>query len=89
VLRAAKNQCLILDLVGHPEIAYLLFAEKASYRISRDLKNLCRLAKIHGAKIGLNPNSRLITGIIGPIETGLRETAEFRSYWLKKAKIML
>ena len=89
VLRAAQRRRLTLDLECHPEIAYLLFAEEAAEKITIELKTLCQLAKNMALKIALSDKCRLITEIVGPLEIGLQEAAEFRSHWLKKTKIML
>jgi hypothetical protein len=82
VLQAAKRRRLSLDLRRRPEVVYLLFATEATAKISHDLKKLCRRAKFYGAKINSNSDSRLITEVIGPIEVGLAEAAEFRSHWV-------
>lgn len=89
VLRAAKKRRLILDLKHRPEIIYLLFASEVTEKITIELSNLCQKARQKATKINLNSNCRLITEIIAPLETGLREAAEFRSHWLKNSKIML
>lgn len=89
VLKAAKKRGLTLDLKQKPEIAYLLFALEASPILSKNLQTLCRLSRQAAAQIPLPPAARLIKEIIGPLETGLKETEHFRSLWLKTAPKML
>lgn len=83
VLRAAKKYQLSLDLNRHPEISYLLFAQEASKKITANLSSLCHQAKQAARDIHLAPDCRLLAEIIGPLETGLTEVSQFRSYWLK------
>jgi len=89
VLRAAKKYQLPLDLNRQPEISYLLFAQEASKEITANLDSLCRQTKRAAVKIHFQPDCRLLTEILGPLETGLAEVDKFRSHWLKKSKIML
>jgi len=83
VLRAAKRYRLPLDLRRQPEIFYLLFAQEASKKITADLSSLCRKTKKAAIRSHLALDCRLLTEIIGPLETGLAEVNQFRSYWLK------
>lgn len=89
VLKAARKRGLTLDLKQKPEIAYLLFAREASPTLSKNLQLLCRLSRQAADQIPLPPEARLIKEIIGPLETGLKETEHFRSLWLKTAPKML
>jgi len=83
VLRAAKKYQLPLDLRLQPEIFYLLFVQEASKKITADLSSLCRKTKKAATRIHLASDCRLLAEIIGPLETGLAEVSQFRSYWLK------
>ncbi len=85
VLQAAQEKKLPLDLNKEPITAYLLFSQKAAEKIVASLSRLCQQTRNAAKKAELRPGCQLIEEIIGPIEKGVTEVAQFRTYWLKKA----
>ena len=81
VLSAARRRKINLDLKNKPEIAYWLFAFEAAEPLNIRLGTLCGQARQIGAANGLKIRSRLLEEVIGPIETGLKESRAFRRYW--------
>ncbi|HBA36596.1 TPA: hypothetical protein DCZ15_01845 [Candidatus Falkowbacteria bacterium] len=77
VLRAAAERHLNLDLHQKSEIADLLFATQAAGEISENIRQLCRQARKAATKIGLSPDSRLITEILVPLESAVRKARQF------------
>lgn len=78
ILRAAKNKKIKLNLKKRPEIAQLLFAEKASPIIIRELERLCRAARREMKKINAENDNILLTKIIAPLEKSCQEVKNFK-----------
>ena len=77
-LKSGSAKKITLNIKRQPETIYLLFAAKAAGKLSEQITELCKKARIEAIKIGLKNNCRLLKEIVYPLENAAAETAVVR-----------